>query len=369
MSLYIGLMSGTSMDAIDAVLCDIKPDKVQFIDAHAVPIPNDLKQRLEHACRPDLSVTDYRYLAREYAALCAEVTLQLLEKANVSSEAITAVASHGQTLWHAPPTQNNAIGYSIQLNDADWLSARIGIPVIFDFRARDLALGGQGAPLVPAFHQFIFADTAQAPIAVVNLGGIANISFLDAQSGTVIGFDTGPANTLLDLWIERHQGQRFDDQGQWAQQGELKLELLSRLLNDPFFSSPPPKSSGREHFNLAWLNSFINDQYHPQDVQRTLVELTAKSIANSFQWLPKCPDKLIVCGGGAFNSFLLERIAQCLPKPIVVADSAEYGVAPQHVEAMAFAWLGWCFDNKKPANLPAVTGASQLAVLGKRVNA
>jgi len=369
MSLYIGLKSGTSMDAIDAVLCDIKPDEVQFINAHAVSIPDELKSRLEHACRPDLSVTDYQNLAREYAALCAEVTLQLLENTQISPEAITAVASHGQTLWHAPPKQRNDIGYSIQLNDADWLSARVGIPVIFDFRARDLALGGQGAPLVPAFHQFIFADTAQTPIAVLNLGGIANISYLDAQSGTAIGFDTGPANTLLDQWIERHQGQRFDDHGHWAQQGELKLELLSRLLNDPFFSSPPPKSSGREHFNLAWLDSFIDEHYRPQDVQRTLVELTAKSVANSFQWLPKCPDKLITCGGGAFNSFLLERIAQCLPDQVTVADSAEYGVDPQHVEAMAFAWLGWCFDNKKPANLPAVTGASQLAVLGKRVNA
>lgn len=369
MSLYIGLMSGTSMDAVDAVLCDIKPDRVQFIDAHAVSIPNELKQRLESACRPDLSVTDYQYLAREYAALCADATLQLIEKAKVEKQAISAVASHGQTLWHAPPKHSGQVGYSIQLNDADWLSVQVGLPVIFDFRARDLALGGQGAPLVPAFHQFIFTNTHRAPIAILNLGGIANISYLDTQKGIALGFDTGPANTLLDQWIERHQGKRFDQQGRWAQQGTLQVKLLEALLNDPFFQNSPPKSSGREHFNLAWLEHFMDEPYRPQDVQRTLLELTAKSAVDSFQWLPESPTQLIVCGGGAFNSFLLERIAQCLPDKVTLADSAQYGVAPQHVEAMAFAWLGWCFDNNKPANLPAVTGASRLATLGKRVNA
>lgn len=369
MSLYVGLMSGTSMDAIDAVLCDIEPNRIDFMGAHSVAIPASLKEKLERACKPDLSVAHYHQLGREYAELCAQATHQLLSQTRTSSSQVEAVASHGQTLWHAPPKNDGETGFSIQLNDADWLAVKTGMPVIFDFRARDLALGGQGAPLVPAFHQFIFGDASTDPVAVLNLGGIANISFLGSSAKQAIGFDTGPANTLLDQWIARHKSERFDHNGVWAQQGALDTELLNALLSDPYFSHPPPKSSGREYFNLTWLEQFIGERYRPVDVQRTLVELTAKSVAQSLNELPEAPTKLVVCGGGAFNRFLLERIQHCLSDPIPVVDSSKFGVDPQHVEAMAFAWLGWCFDNKKPANLPSVTGASQLAILGKRVSA
>ncbi|HEH9426713.1 TPA: anhydro-N-acetylmuramic acid kinase [Aeromonas sobria] len=362
---YIGLMSGTSMDGIDAVLVMIDGDELRVKAAISHPWPT--ARELHELCTPGDNEIDRMGVAdKQVAEEFAAATHALLAKAGLTPKDIRAIGSHGQTIRHRPQ-----LGFTLQIGNAALLAALTGIDVIADFRTMDMALGGQGAPLVPAFHQALFAKPGALRV-VLNLGGIANISVLPGNAGGVYGFDTGPANTLLDGWYRRHQphGGNYDAGGKWAASGQLIPPLLAKLLAHPYFTAPAPKSTGREMFTLAWLDSELaGSAYAPVDVQRTLQALTCHSIAHQ---LPDRPEavgasqpkaELFVCGGGAHNAPLLQELASLLP-PWRIASTAELGLAPDWVEGAAFAWLAMCFVHRKPGNLPAVTGASRPAVLG-----
>ncbi|MBS2780154.1 anhydro-N-acetylmuramic acid kinase [Aeromonas salmonicida] len=358
---YIGLMSGTSMDGIDAVLVMMDGDELRVEAAISHPWPT--ARELHELCTPSdneidrMGVAD-NLVAREFAT----ATHALLAKAGLTPKDIRAIGSHGQTIRHRP-----LLGFTLQIGNAALLAALTGIDVIADFRTMDMALGGQGAPLVPAFHQALFAKPGALRV-VLNLGGIANISVLPGNAGGVYGFDTGPANTLLDGWYRRHQpdGGNYDASGQWAASGQLIPALLEKLLAHPYFAAPAPKSTGREMFTLAWLDDELaGSGYAPVDVQRTLQALTCHSIARQLPALDEAQSQpeLFVCGGGAHNTPLLSELASLLPG-WRIASTTELGIAPDWIEGAAFAWLAQRFIHRKPGNLPAVTGASRLAVLG-----
>ena len=360
---YIGLMSGTSMDGIDAVLVTLDGETLRVEAALCHPWPEATARELHALCTPGeneidrMGVADNR-VAQEFAA----ATLALLAKAGREPKDIRAIGSHGQTVRHRPQ-----LGFTLQIGNAALLAALTGIDVIADFRTLDMALGGQGAPLVPAFHQAFFARPGALRV-VLNLGGIANISVLPGQADGVYGFDTGPANTLLDGWYRRHhpQGAGYDAGGQWAASGRLIPELLELLLAHPYFTAPHPKSTGREMFTLDWLDGELAGHSHaPADVQRTLQALTCHSIARQLPTHRDAPTRpeLFVCGGGAHNAPLLAELAALLPD-WHLTSTAQLGLAPDWVEGAAFAWLAQRFIQRKPGNLPAVTGASRPAVLG-----
>ncbi|MDF2390128.1 MULTISPECIES: anhydro-N-acetylmuramic acid kinase [Aeromonas] len=358
---YIGLMSGTSMDGIDAVLVMMDGDELRVEAAISHPWPT--ARELHELCTPSdneidrMGVAD-NLVAREFAT----ATHALLAKAGLTPKDIRAIGSHGQTIRHRPQ-----LGFTLQIGNAALLAALTGIDVIADFRTMDMALGGQGAPLVPAFHQALFAKPGALRV-VLNLGGIANISVLPGNADGVYGFDTGPANTLLDGWYRRHQpdGGNYDAGGQWAASGRLIPALLEKLLTHPYFAAPAPKSTGREMFTLAWLDDELaGSAYAPVDVQRTLQALTCHSIARQLPALDEAQSRpeLFVCGGGAHNTPLLSELASLLPCWRIASTTA-LGIAPDWMEGAAFAWLAQRFIHRKPGNLPAVTGASRLAVLG-----
>ncbi|QXB96643.1 MULTISPECIES: anhydro-N-acetylmuramic acid kinase [Aeromonas] len=365
---YIGLMSGTSMDGIDAVLVQIEGDALRVEAALCHPWPVDTARTLHELCTPGeneidrMGVAD-NLVAREFAA----ATQALLAKAALTPQEIRAIGSHGQTIRHRPQ-----LGFTLQIGNAALLAALTGIDVVADFRTMDMALGGQGAPLVPAFHQALFARPGALRV-VLNLGGIANISVLPGQTdggagSEVYGFDTGPANTLLDGWYRRHQphGSSYDAGGQWAASGKPIPALLEQLLAHPYFAAPAPKSTGREMFTLDWLDGELDGcAYAPADVQRTLQSLTCHSIARQLPAHRDAPTRpeLFVCGGGAHNAPLLAELAALLPD-WHLTSTAQLGLAPDWVEGAAFAWLAQRFIQRKPGNLPAVTGASRPAVLG-----
>lgn len=358
---YIGLMSGTSMDGIDAVLVMMDGDELRVEAAISHPWPT--ARELHELCTPSdneidrMGVAD-NLVAREFAT----ATHALLAKAGLTPKDIRAIGSHGQTIRHRPQ-----LGFTLQIGNAALLAALTGIDVIADFRTMDMALGGQGAPLVPAFHQALFAKPGALRV-VLNLGGIANISVLPGNADGVYGFDTGPANTLLDGWYRRHQpdGGNYDTGGQWAASGRLIPALLEKLLTHPYFAAPAPKSTGREMFTLDWLDGELaGSAYAPVDVQRTLQALTCHSIARQLPALDEAQSQpeLFVCGGGAHNTPLLSELASLLPGWRIASTTA-LGIAPDWMEGAAFAWLAQRFIHRKPGNLPAVTGASRLAVLG-----
>ncbi|MCE9956289.1 anhydro-N-acetylmuramic acid kinase [Aeromonas rivipollensis] len=360
---YIGLMSGTSMDGIDAVLVTMDGDTLRVEAALCHPWPEATARELHALCIPGeneidrMGVADNR-VAQEFAA----ATLALLAKAGLEPKDIRAIGSHGQTVRHRPQ-----LGFTLQIGNAALLAALTGIDVIADFRTLDMALGGQGAPLVPAFHQAIFAKP-HALRVVLNLGGIANISVLPGHADGVYGFDTGPANTLLDGWYRRHhsQGGSYDAGGQWAASGQLVPALLEKLLAHPYFTAPAPKSTGREMFTLEWLDGELaGTAYAPVDVQRTLQALSCHSIARQLPAVDETQTRpeLFVCGGGAHNGPLLAELATLLPR-WRLESTAALGLAPDWVEGAAFAWLAQRFMTRQPGNLPAVTGASRPAVLG-----
>lgn len=362
---FIGLMSGTSMDAVDAALVQIDAQGSLKLEArHSLPIPPELRTRLLTISHTNAwSADELASLDIAFSEHCTEAVLTLLRIAKVRPEEVVAIASHGQTIRHKP---NLVPSYTYQIGDPTRMAIRTGIDVIYDFRRKDIAVGGQGAPLVPAFHQQTFAREKQS-IVVINLGGIANVTWLGPK-GQVLGFDTGPANTLLDQWIHYcYPDKSFDEEAQFARAGQVQTDLLEQLLQHPFFSKPAPKSTGREEFNLDWLKLQLADQEVPsEDVQRTLTELTATSITDALKTLPQQPDAIYFCGGGTNNPLLMERLAQLL-SPAKCDTTKSLGVDPQWVEAMAFAWLGWCYEHKKPGNQPAVTGASHPVVLGAKV--
>lgn len=358
--LYVGLMSGTSLDAIDAALVSIDTDNIELLSSYQLPIPHALRQQiLTISSEQKTTLSLLGLIDHKLAKLYATAVINLLEQAKVDASSITAIGNHGQTVCHQPTGDSP---FTIQLGDANLIAAITGIDTIADFRRLDIALGGQGAPLAPAFHQFLFPQRDSTTV-VLNIGGIANITVLDAD-GNVIGFDTGPGNILMDAWCEQHTEKSYDHNAQWAQQGQLNNTLLQRILADNYLSLAPPKSTGREHYNLQWLESHLPESCLPQDVQRTLCEFTALSTALQVQRYRSGPsNELLVCGGGAHNPLVMQQLQQHLPDWLVI-PTTERGISVDYMEAMAFAWLARQRIHNEPCNLPAVTGAKQQTSLG-----
>ena len=353
---FIGLMSGTSADAIDAALVGFESDgTTTLICTHTLELPADLKTRIIVAqTRPDTTIRDVCEQDVALSLLYAAAVEALIEKAKVPASKIEAIGNHGQTLLHAPEADHP---FTLQIGDNHRLAELMGITVVGDFRRRDIAAGGQGAPLVPVFHRTLVSRTETA--AFLNVGGIANVSVIAPDR--VSGFDTGPGNTLFDAWIRKHQQQAFDASGAWASTGTVNESLLERMLADPYFSRPAPKSTGQDYFNLTWLESLKVDELAPVDVQRTLVELTARSASDALR-ASGC-EQVYLCGGGRHNNLLTERIKSLLA-PIEVADTSALGIDADFMEAVAFAWLAkQCLD-RASGNVPAVTGAQSERVLG-----
>ena len=358
--LYLGLISGTSADGIDAALVRFDGDHVALVAGHTFPWDAALRARLVALGQGvgEVSLDTLGELDVEVAEAFAKSALQLLEQARVSPDQVRAIGSHGQTVRHRPAARHP---FTMQLGDGNVIAERTCIDTVADFRRRDLAAGGQGAPLVPAFHAALLHD-AREDRAALNLGGIANFTLLPAQ-GDVRGFDTGPANALMDAWCERHRGTPYDAGGAFAASGAVDAALLERLRSDSWFKLPPPKSSGREQFHLAWVQTHLQGDERPEDVQATLLELTATTVADALRATQPGTKRVLACGGGVHNALLLARIAAHLPG-VHVESTQAHGLDPDAVEAMAFAWLAREAIAGRPGNLPAVTGARGPRVLG-----
>ncbi|HET9041986.1 MAG TPA: anhydro-N-acetylmuramic acid kinase [Burkholderiales bacterium] len=355
--LYVGLMSGTSLDGVDAALVDFTSPPGRLVASHFVPYSDEVRAETLalNASGPD-ELERAAGLANRLAALYARATAELLARAGARREAVAAIGCHGQTVRHRPER-----GYTIQLANAALLAERSGVRVVADFRSRDVAAGGQGAPLVPAFHAACFAAPSVHRV-IANVGGIANVTDLRPDA-PVRGFDTGPGNVLMDAWAARHLGTAYDGDGRWAAGGAVVDALLAAMIADPFFDRAPPKSTGRDDFNDAWVGRFSPGTYLPQDVQATLTALTATAIARAVERCCGGADELLVCGGGAHNATLLRELAARLPGTRV-ATTAAAGVDPDWVEAMAFAWLARQAIRGEAGSLPEVTGALGPRVLG-----
>lgn len=359
--LFIGLMSGTSLDGVDAVLADCSGPLPHSRAAHHIDFPPALRAELLalQTSGPD----ELNRSARAANALVdcyAQAVAAVLADAKLSAAEITAIGAHGQTVRHQPNIAG-APGYTIQLNNPARLAEATGITVVADFRSRDIAAGGQGAPLVPAFHHAVFGHSGEHCV-VVNLGGMANLTDLHPNK-PVRGWDTGPGNVLMDAWIAKHQGHAYDADGAWGAQGRVQEALLAQFLAEPFFSHAPPKSTGRDLFDANWLVRFELSALPPVDVQATLQVLTARSIADQIAQHCGKPRRIMLCGGGARNTALVNRLQAMLPESLITSTSSA-GFDPQEVEALAFAWLAQQTLSGQPGNLPAVTGAKGLRVLG-----
>jgi anhydro-N-acetylmuramic acid kinase len=354
--LYIGLMSGTSADGIDAALVDLAKAQPKLIATHYQEFTPQLRREILALCQagPD-EINRMGELDVKLGKAFASMVKTLLENSKTKASSIQAIGSHGQTIRHNP-----AKHFSYQIGDPNIIAAETGITTAADFRRRDMALGGQGAPLVPAFHQAIF-NKKNTNRSIINIGGIANVTLL-TSAGLVFGFDTGPGNSLLDAWTEKYLNQSHDDKGEWAAKGKVHLDILNNLLNDPFFKLPPPKSTGREYFNLPWLQKYLPHTIKPIDVQATLVELTAQTIIDAISQHVS-HGEILVCGGGVHNDFLMSRLNN-LGSNFVIKSTIEEGVDPDWVEAIAFAWFAKQTLKKKPASIPAVTGSERPALLG-----
>lgn len=364
-SLYVGLMTGTSADGIDACLASF-PENGPVERAHIQrSFGGALRERILAVCRADATLADAATLDVELADASAAAVTELLGRAGIAAADVRAIGSHGQTVLHRP---QGPAPTSIQLGDPHRIAVLTGIDTVADFRRADVAAGGEGAPLAPAFHAQVFA-AADERRAVVNLGGIANVTLL-RPGEPVLGFDTGPANVLLDAWIGRQRGERFDADGAWAAGGQVDTGLLERLSADPWFQRAPPKSTGRELFHAGWLDAHLartNPEPAPRDVQATLADLTARTVAEGIQQTGTV-DRVLVCGGGAYNPDLLDRLRRRLDGP-PVETTADYGIAPNHVEPMAFAWLARQRIEERPGNCPSVTGARRDLILGSLIRA
>lgn len=367
-TLCIGLMSGTSLDGADGVLADFASDgRLQVLGHAFAPFPEALRAELLALNRPGDNELHRSALAgNALVGVYAGVVAQLLAARGLQAQDILAIGAHGQTVRHQPQLHDGT-GYTLQLNQPALLAERTGIDVVADFRSRDVAAGGQGAPLVPAFHQGVFGVPGQT-VAVLNLGGIANLSVLGAD-GAVRGWDCGPANALIDHWCQRHTGQAFDRDGAWAASGQVLAPLLARLLAEPYLSLPPPKSTGRDLFHPDWLRQHLQgfENAAAADVQATLTAFTAEACAadvRRYALQGAAPARrLIVCGGGALNGHLMGLLQTGLPT-VQVRSSEHEGLPPLQVEAAAFAWLAWQCMRRQTASLPSVTGAQGARVLG-----
>ena len=361
-------MSGTSLDGVDGVLAQADDIAALQSQGHAHrPFAPWLREELLELNRsgPD-ELHRAALAANALVAVYAGVVAQLLASAGLRPSDVTAIGAHGQTVRHRPG-EFDGHGYTVQLINGAMLAELSGVDVVCDFRSRDVAAGGQGAPLVPAFHADCFSRPGQH-IAVLNLGGIANLTLLRA-SGEVMGFDTGPGNLLMDLWCQRHRGTDYDEGGRWAASGRLDEALLQSMLTEPFFSRVPPKSTGRDLFDAAWLNRQLAQRpehttQNPAQIMATLAELTARSVAQAVQRHAGGTVELLVCGGGAFNRLLMSRLTELMGAAVNVRSTEAVGVPPDQVEALAFAWLARAFLARRPGNLPAVTGAAGPRLLG-----
>lgn len=363
MDTFIGLMSGTSLDGIDAVAVRFPPGRVELLAARTFPFDTHLRTELLGLIQSTgtglldrLGELDHRL-----GLLSAEAVSAVCQQAGLAADQVAAIGSHGLTVLHRPDGPHP---FTLQIGDPNLIAERTGITTVADFRRRDIAAGGQGAPLVPAFHAALFTR-AGSPRVVANIGGMANLTLLPGNDqAPVTGFDTGPGNVLLDGWIQQQQGRPYDRDGAWSATGRVDAALLAGLLDDPYFRQPPPKSTGREHFNLNWLQQRLQGaDRHPEDVQATLAELTAASLAEAVLHAAQDAAELIICGGGAYNPDLLRRIAARLPD-MTLSVSDDYGLAAEWVEGAAFAWLAREALYGRPGNVPSVTGARGERILG-----
>ncbi|QIW15170.1 anhydro-N-acetylmuramic acid kinase [Pasteurellaceae bacterium RH1A] len=358
---YLGVMSGTSLDGVDLALVDFTKNPPRLTACNFTPMPENLRVAIQACLTGQVSLQALGELDHQLGQLYGQCIERFLAQEQIAPEAIQAIGCHGQTIWHSPQGE---YPFTMQIGDMNLVAALTGITVVGDLRRKDMAFGGQGAPLVPAFHQAVFFDENLASV-VLNIGGISNISLL-IPGQPVVGYDTGVGNALLDSWIEEHLGQRFDKNGDWAKTGKVNAALLADLLDEPFFAQAPPKSTGRELFNLPWLAKKLANQpaCQPQDVQATLVEFTVQSIVNELAKIKtRLPCRLLVCGGGAKNALIMERLVASLPDWQVM-PTTELGLDVDYVEAAAFAWLAYQRMHNLPANLPSVTGARQAVCLG-----
>lgn len=365
-NLYIGLMSGTSMDGLDAILLDLDADQCQTVATHYTPYPADIRNTLSALVdnREQVNLGELGELDVRLGHFYADAVLKLLGKTTLAPSSIKAIGSHGQTILHNPPgTSAGNFPHTLQIGDPNIIAYKTQITTIADFRRRDIAAGGQGAPLVPAFHAAFFQNSAENRV-VLNIGGIANITVLPVD-GSVSGFDTGPGNTLLDQWAKRYLDIEYDAGGRMAAKGKSIAVLLDQVAGDGYFQIPPPKSTGREYFNLAWLEDYLTNfaQYSPMDVLATLIELTAGSIVRAIRNYAPETRRVYICGGGIHNSTLVNRLGYLLQE-ITLESTAYAGLDPDYVEAAAFAWLAKQTLEGKPGNVPSVTGARNPVVLG-----
>ena len=358
---YVGLMSGTSMDGIDAALVSFGDASVDIRATHSEPYPHELKDALLAAIREplDVKLDQSGELDRQVGERFRDAALAVITKSGVSRQDVVAIGSHGQTLRHQP---NAAPPFSLQIGNADIIAAGTNATTVANFREADIAVGGQGAPLVPPFHQWLFASEDSSRV-IVNIGGIANITVLPADGSDVLGFDTGPGNGLMDAWISRHLGKSFDQEGEWAAGGTVVESLLAEFHSDPYFNLRPPKSTGFEYFNPKWLQRFEIDRFDAADVQATLCELSAATITTAITESADDTREVFVCGGGVHNTELMRRLNHHL-SAAAVSSTQSAGLDPDWVEAIAFAWLAMRTMNGQTGNLPSVTGATHKVVLG-----
>ena len=363
MSYFIGVMSGTSLDGIDVAIVDFTGvASCELIAAKTFLFPMGLYEQLQTAISsPKLHLKELGYLDAVLGQFIGKIIQKVLDEHKISPSMISAIGSHGHTLFHSP---SGLVPFSLQIGDPNVIAELTGITTIADFRQRDIAAGGQGAPLVPAFHADFFSDPTQ-PRAIVNVGGIANITLLDIRQ-PILGFDTGPGNCLLDVWTKLHQKQPYDDNGNWAASGHCHHDLLAQMLMDSYFHKPIPKSTGREYFNLKWINHQLEDfgeKLPTADVQATLLALTAHTITLDISRYCKDVEAVYICGGGIHNDHLLKSLQRLLKnKPVLSTE--QLGLHPNWVEATAFAWLAYRTLNRQTGNLPSVTGARRSVVLG-----
>ena len=357
---YIGLMSGTSMDAIDVALIEFdKKAILKFYRQH--PLESSLKNQVR-LINEKSSLVDVVKLDSKLGYVFANAVNELLKETHTSPNEIIAIGSHGQTVLHAPTITNKT---SIQISDPNIICAETGITVVADFRRMDMAFGGQGAPLASAFHEYQFKNNNKSTV-ILNIGGFANITLLPCDKNEIVGFDTGPGNTLLDCWIKRNKNKEYDKDGLWASSGKEDNELLQQLLKDDYFSSPIPKSTGREYFNLEWLKinlKKLNKELSAENIQATLLKLSGVTITNAIKKYAAGFSEVIVCGGGAYNLLLMKTIEDLLVD-FKVTTTSDYGLSPDCIEAVAFGWLAKKRLENKPANIPSVTGANKNVILG-----
>ncbi len=369
-------MSGTSLDGIDAALVDFKNNKVRLIEFEYLSFPEEIQNTIQRLSKPDglISLKEYGAMDTRLGYLFAETANHLLAKANIPASSVKAIGSHGLTIYHAPgsprPVRSeipqsvgNRFPFSLQIGDPNIIVEQTGITTVADFRRRDIAACGQGAPLVPAFHQAVFQHPAEHR-CIVNIGGIANITVLPKhQSAKIIGFDTGPGNTLMDLWIKLHRNLPYDKNGAWSKSGKIDHGLVDLLKQDTYFNTAPPKSTGKEYFSLPWIYQYFDAFSHKaEDIEASLCFLTAITICDAIKKYAPTTERLLICGGGIHNEYLLELIQQNIECP--VESTERYGLHPDHVEAIAFAWLARQTLNNLPGNLKEVTGALNSVILG-----